>query len=99
MAKRKTPKKEQIVDLKPKADKITADQLERVQSVINQINRAQLEVGMLESRKHNMLHSINVIQDQLTLIQNEFKEEYGSVDININDGTINYGDVKADKED
>mgnify|MGYP005997132087 CR=1 FL=1 len=86
MAKRKTPKKEQIVDLKPKAEKITADQLERVQSVINQINRAQLD-------------SINVIQDQLTLIQNEFKEEYGSVDININDGTINYGDVKADKED
>ena len=33
----------------------------------------------------------------LTLLQTEFDKEYGTFDINIQDGTINYeDDVKAD---
>ena len=99
MAKRKTPKSEKIVDLKPKAEKITDEQLQKVQTIVNQINRAQLEIGMLESRKHTMLHNVATIQDQLTIMQGEFEKEYGTFDVNINDGTINYKeDVKADKK-
>ena len=37
MAKTKT-KKEEIVDLKPKAEKITDEQLKRVQEAVNNIN-------------------------------------------------------------
>ena len=37
MAKRKTPKAEKIVDLKPKADKITDEQLNRLQTTIKTI--------------------------------------------------------------
>ena len=99
MAKRKTPKSEKIVDLKPKAEKITDEQLQKVQTIVNQINRAQLEIGMLESRKHTMLHNVATIKDQLTIMQGEFEKEYGTFDVNINDGTINYKeDVKADKK-
>ena len=99
MSKRKTPKSEKIVDLKPKAEKITDEQLQKVQTIVNQINRAQLEIGMLESRKHTMLHNVATIQDQLTIMQGEFEKEYGTFDVNINDGTINYKeDVKADKK-
>jgi|TARA_R110000822_G_scaffold6068_1_gene25480 hypothetical protein len=100
MAKRKTPKSEKIVDLKPKAEKITIEQLQKVQGIVNQINRAQLDLGMLETRKHNMLHNIATIQDQLTIMQGEFEKEYGTFDVNIQDGTINYKkDVEADKKD
>jgi FtsZ-binding cell division protein ZapB len=100
MAKVKTPKKEKIVDLKPKAEKITDEQLKKVQSLVNTINRAQLEIGMLESRKHSMLHEVQMIQDQLSILQREFEEEYGTFDINVQDGKINYKeDVKADKKD
>jgi FtsZ-binding cell division protein ZapB len=100
MAKVKTPKKEKIVDLKPKAEKITDEQLQKVQSLVNTINRAQLEIGMLESRKHGMLHEVQMIQDQLSILQREFEQEYGTFDINIQDGKINYKeDVKADKKD
>ena len=95
----KTKKKEEVVDLKPKAEKITDEQLQKVQTIVNQINRAQLEIGMLESRKHTMLHNVATIQDQLTIMQGEFEKEYGTFDVNINDGTINYKeDVKADKK-
>ena len=38
MAKRKT-KKEEVIDLKPKAEKITDEQLKNVQGVINTLNR------------------------------------------------------------
>ena len=90
MAKRKTQKSEKIVDLKPKAEKISEKQLTKVQDVINRINRGQLELGIMETRKHSILHSIARVQDELPLLQEEFKKEYGTYDVNIQDGSINY---------
>ena len=90
MAKRKTAKAEKIVDLKPKAEKITAEELEKVQNIVNAMNRGQLDLGILETRKHQLLHSIMSVQDQLTMMQADFEKEYGTFDINIQDGTINY---------
>jgi len=93
----KTKKMEKVVDLKPKAEKITNEQLKKVQDTVNGINRAQLEVGSLELRKHEMMHGVAGLRDELTLLQGEFEKEYGTFDINIQDGTINYGDdVEAD---
>jgi len=83
-------KKEKVVDLKPKAEKITEEQLKKVQDTVNSMNRSQLEVGSMELRKHDLLHGIAGLRDQLTVLQKEFEEEYGTFDINIQDGTINY---------
>ena len=80
-----------------KPEKITKDQLERVQKSVNDINRAQLEIGTLEVRKHEIIHSIAGVKEELTALQSEFEKEYGTFDVNIQDGTINYGDDgKAD---
>ena len=73
-----------------KAKKITNDELNKVQSIINNINRAQLEIGSFETKKHNMLHHVSSLQEQLSKMQVEFKKNYGTDDINIQDGTINY---------
>jgi hypothetical protein len=79
-----------------KPEKITAEQLEKVQTNVNAMNRVQLEIGSMEVRKHEMMHNIAGLRDELTLLQGEFEKEYGTFDINIQDGTINYGDdVKA----
>ena len=83
-------KKEKIVDLKPKADKITDEQLKKVQSTVNSINRVQLEVGSIEVRKHEMMHSIAGLRDELSLLQSEFEKEYGTFDVDIQTGKINY---------
>ena len=83
MAKRKTKKVE-------KATKITNEQLNYVQGTINSINRAQLEIGSFESKKHNLLHHVSQLQETLAKIQDDFQKEYGTSDINIQDGTINY---------
>ena len=36
------------------------------------------------------MHGVAGLRDELTLLQNEFEKEYGTFDVNINDGTINY---------
>jgi len=80
-----------------KPEKITAEQLDKVQTTVNAMNRVQLEIGSMEVRKHEMTHNVAGLRDELTLLQGEFEKEYGTFDINIQDGTINYGDdVKAD---
>jgi len=83
-----------------KAEKITDEQLGKVQNVVNRINQAQMDVGALESRKHQALHYIAGINDELTLLQEELNKEYGTDDINIKDGAINYPkNGEADKKD
>ena len=84
----KTKKKEKIVDLKPQ--KIRDEQLQKVQKTVNNINRAQLEIGSMEVKKHELMHALAGERDALTLLQGEFEKEYGTIDINIQDGTINY---------
>ena len=90
MAKRKTPKKEKIVDLKPRPEKVTDEQLAKIQSSVNGINSHQVEIGRMETRKHQLLHNLSQIQDQLTLLQEELQKEYNTIDINIETGDINY---------
>jgi len=95
MAKNTSKKIKELKGIKP--EKITADQLNKVQGTVNNINRAQLEIGSIELKKHEMMHQIAGLREELTLLQGEFEKEYGTFDINIQDGTINYGDdVKAD---
>ena len=89
MAKTKTKKKEKIIDLS-KPEKITDEQLKKVQDTINELNKSQLEIGMNEVKKHDMMHRMAGLRDSLTLLQSEFEKEYGTFDINIQDGTINY---------
>ena len=81
-------KKEEVVDLKP--EKISDEQLKKVQGFVNAINRGQLELGTMETRKHMLLHNIAGIQEELSGMQQEFQEQYGTFDINIQDGVINY---------
>tara|TARA_R100001443_G_scaffold18436_4_gene29392 strand:+ start:800 stop:1090 length:291 start_codon:yes stop_codon:yes gene_type:complete len=83
-------KKEEVVDLKPKAEKITKEQLEKVQKLINDINKSQIEIGQVETRKHALLHHISALQEGVGELRKEFEKDYGTSDINIQDGIINY---------
>ena len=78
----------ELTGIKP--EKITDEQLEKVQNTVNGVNRIQLEIGNLEVKKHEMMHNIAGLRDELTLLQREFEKEYGTFDVNIQDGTINY---------
>ena len=86
MAKRKTKKAE-------KSSKITNEQLDNLQKVVNEINRAQMQIGVFQTNVHQLLHHIAGKNDELTLMQDGFEKEYGTIDINILDGTINYNET------
>ena len=88
MAKNTTKKIKELKAEKP--SKITNEELNQVQSVINDMNRAQLEIGSMETKKHSLLHHISILQEKLSEMQINFEKVYGTANINIQDGTINH---------
>jgi FtsZ-binding cell division protein ZapB len=90
-------KKEKLVDLKP--EKVTDEQLAKIQTVVSNINKAQMEIGRYEAGKHTLLHTVQSLQAELKVIQTELEEQYGTVNINIENGEIQYSeDGEADKK-
>ena len=95
MAKRKTAK---VKDLRPQ--NVTAEELKKLQELVNMVRQGEMQLGNIETKKHSLLHQITGVQEQIGLLQNKFEETYGKVDINITDGTISYPeDEQADKKD
>ena len=91
-------KKEKLVDLKP--EKITDEQLGKTQTIVNNINSAQMQIGRLEGQKHLLLHQVFKFQEELKVLQVELEEQYGTVNINIEDGRIKYEENgEANKKD
>ncbi len=91
-------KKEKLVDLKP--EKVTDEQLIKIKTVVSSKNKAQMEIGRFEAGKHSLLHQIQNLQAELKTVQAELEKDYGTVDINIEDGTIKYPENgEADKKD
>ena len=90
-------KKEKAVDLKPQ--KITDAELEKIQSIISNINQFNMEIGRLETAKHKILHQASITDDALKAVQDELKEKYGTVNVNVTDGRIKYEeDGEANKK-
>ena len=83
-----------------KPEKVSDEELKKIQETVNTINRTQLELGSMEVRKHEILHQLVAVKESLGGIQAELREKYGTIDVNINDGTINHeANVEADTKD
>tara|TARA_Y100001973_G_C5195956_1_gene334261 strand:+ start:2688 stop:2975 length:288 start_codon:yes stop_codon:yes gene_type:complete len=80
--------KEKVVDLKP--EKVTEAEHKQIQSIVNRTNNMQMNIGQLEARKHQILHMMSSVNDELSTMQQQLTKNYGTDDINIMDGTINY---------
>ena len=81
-------KKNKVVDLKP--GKISDEQLKDLQQVVSAINKLQFDIGAMEAQKHSALHALFQGNDKLNEMQTQMTEEYGTNDINIQTGEINY---------
>ena len=89
-------KKEELVDLKPKADKISAEHLKEMQDVINVINNIQFNIGKMEVNKFNAMRELNKSQSEVAEMQDVLLKEYGTYDVNVHDGTINWPETKTE---
>ena len=78
------------IDLAAKPEKITDEQLKKVQQIISTSNQIKLDLGNIEARKHVLLHELDGINKIMSDINKELEEEYGKMDIDINTGAINY---------
>jgi len=73
-----------------KPEKITDEQLEAIQKLINGINRGQLEVGAMELQKHENMHGVTLLRGELEELQGEIEKQYGTIDVDLKSGNINY---------
>ena len=83
-------RKEEVVDLKPKVDKISKEDLTELQQVVNAVNGIQFNIGKMEAQKHKLLHDLASAHDKIILLQDKLEKEYESYDVNLEDGTINW---------
>jgi len=80
--------------------KVTDEQLKKLQEIVAAMNGATTRVGQLETQKHAILHDLTLMRKDLVDFQAELEEQYGKVNVNIQDGTISEReDVEANKED
>tara|TARA_R110000787_G_scaffold21634_1_gene63764 strand:+ start:731 stop:1030 length:300 start_codon:yes stop_codon:yes gene_type:complete len=73
-----------------KPEKVNDEELKDIQAIISKINQTYIEMGRLEAVKHNQLHTLAGVQDELMIVQDKLKAEYGTDDINIQTGEIKY---------
>tara|TARA_R100001086_G_scaffold71366_2_gene34239 strand:+ start:1170 stop:1415 length:246 start_codon:yes stop_codon:yes gene_type:complete len=72
-----------------KSIKLTNDELDKLQKIVNGLNNYNIQIGRHEMQKHQVMHMAAGLNDELTVLRNSLKEKYGTDDINILDGTIN----------
>ena len=83
-------KKEKEIELKVKAEKISEEHLKQLQQVVNAVNSIQFNIGKIEMQKHNALHDLSTLQGHVGVLQDKLTKEYGTYDVNLDDGTINW---------
>ena len=81
--------------------KIKKEELEKLQGIVNKLNQIQSQLGLIEMQKHELLHAVVEVQNDLKNNRAELEKEYGNVSINITDGTITEKDKEnaSDKKD
>ena len=76
--------------------KVSEEHLNKIQQQQKDLNAILHEVGLLETRKHGLMHQFGGINLEVEDLKKELEGEYGSVNIDIEDGT--YTKVEKEKE-
>lgn len=69
-------------------NKLTDEQLEKLQTYVNTANRIQLTIGGLEAQKHEWLHKLTEVKEGMDVFQKELEAQYGDVQIDLQTGVI-----------
>mgnify|MGYP000114738529 FL=1 len=75
--------------------KIKEEQLKKIQEQQAAVNKILNEVGYLEANKHGLLHELAGVNEGIEDFKKELEEEYGAVNINLEDGT--YTEIKEEE--
>lgn len=78
-------------------NKITAEQLEKLNGFVNVLNNGVTQLGAIEKQKHELLHQVAQVEGELRGFQKELEDEYGKISINTKDGS--YTEIVEDEAD
>jgi hypothetical protein len=76
--------------------KIKEEQLKKIQEQQAAVTKILNEVGYLEANKHGLLHELAGVNESIEDFKKELEEEYGAVNINLEDGT--YTAIEKEEE-
>lgn len=76
---------------------ITAVQLETIVNQQKDINALLTNIGVLESQKHGYLHQLAEVNKAVEDYKNILQEEYGPININLEDGTYTVIEENAEE--
>jgi diketogulonate reductase-like aldo/keto reductase len=81
--------------------KIKEEELKLIQEQQKALSELINNVGVLETRKHGLLHEIGVTNQSIEEYKEVLEAEYGAININVEDGeyTVIEKDVEDNKED
>jgi hypothetical protein len=85
----KTKKEEEVIDF-TKPEKITNEELVKLQSTVRTIDRLTADVGRVETQKYGLLVAMQKVQGNIDEMREEFMKNYGTDNINIQTGEIAY---------
>ena len=77
---------------------ISKDQLEKIQDFQKELNKLLNETGFLEAQKSAVLGKFNEENKKTEDFKKELEEEYGSININLEDGTYEPIEKEEDKK-
>lgn len=67
--------------------KIKKEQLETIQKQQQELNAKLQSLGYLDAQKHGILHDLAMLNKDIEEFKNKLEEEYGAVNINLEDGS------------
>jgi hypothetical protein len=79
--------------------KITKEELTTLKEAVDKLNQKQLQLGIIETQKHEILHLFAVLQDDLLKVRKDLEQTYGKVNISVADGTITEIKDESNKKD
>ena len=77
-------------------NKIKQEQLETIRTQQKELNTLLNNIGVLESQKHSLLHKLADVNKSIDDFKTELFQEYGNVNINIEDGS--YSEMETKQE-
>jgi len=78
--------------------KLKEDELKGLQEAIQKVNNFQMQIGGLETQKHQILNMLLDANDALQTIQIELEESYGKVKVDVTTGEITEDEEHSPKD-
>jgi len=84
---------------KAETKKITKEELELITNQQQELGQHLKNIGIIEVEKRNIQDKIKVVSDEIEKAKNDLEKKYGSINIDLKDGSYTEVVKEDDKQD